>query len=67
MPSRLTWRALGFGTDDLDIVTFAKAVAPPWLRTVKVTDVEEATTFDIVASLVIETVQPVPQPLVVTD
>jgi len=46
---------------------FAKAVAPPWLMAVKLIDVEDATTFDIVASLVIETVQPVPQPVVVTD
>jgi len=51
----------------LDIVTFAKAVLLPWLLAVKLIDVEDATTFDIVASLVIKTVQPVPQPIVATD
>lgn len=55
------------GTDDFDIVTFANAVVPLWPLAVNLIVVEVDTTLDIVASLVIEAVQPVPQPIGVED
>ncbi len=67
VPFKMTWRALMSGTADLGIVTLAKAVVPLWPLAVKLIIVEEAAKFDIVASLVTEVVQPVPQPVVVED
>ena len=55
------------GTDDFDIVTLANAVVPLWPLAVNLIVVEVDTTFDIVASLVIEAVQPVPHPIGVED
>jgi hypothetical protein len=67
VPLMLPCRLLMLGTAEIGIVTFANAVVPGWPVAVKLRDVDEPETLVMVASLLMESVQPVPQPPVVTD
>jgi hypothetical protein len=67
VPLRLTRKRLMLGTADFGIVTFANAAVPFWPVAVKLMEVAEEETLEIVASLEIELVHPVPQPVVVVE
>jgi len=67
VPLRLTRRRLMLGTADFGIVTFANAVVPFCPVAVKLIEVADEEMLDIDASLEMELVQPVPQPVVVVE